>query len=56
MVGPYRSHDDNKDYIRVGLRLDLWPYNRRIDTSFDTREDVELSRFISLVRTRPRGK
>ena len=56
MVGPYGSYDDDKDYIGVGLRLDLWPYNRRVDTSFNTGKDVKLGRFISLVRTRPGGK
>ena len=56
MVGPYRSYDDNKDYIGIGLRLDLWPYNCQVDTSFDTGKDVELGCFISLVRTRPGGK
>ena len=56
MVGPYGSYDDNKDYIGIGLRLDLRPYSRRVDTSFDMGKDMELGRFISLVRTRPGGK
>ena len=50
-MGPYGSHDDNEDYIGVSLRLDLWPYNRQVDTSFDTGKDMELGRFISLAKT-----